>query len=111
MFNPKDAEPLQELVGASKTDVDSAVAAATQAFKTGEWATASGIQRATWLNKLADLLDEEENALVLAKLESLASGRPVSTVLVGDLPRVAQVFRCMSYPLYPLCFMTPLPAN
>lgn len=84
---------MQELVGASKTDVDSAVAAATQAFKTGEWAIASGIQRATWLNKLADLLEEEENARALAKLESLATGRPVSMVLLGDLPRAAKVFR------------------
>ena len=111
MFNPKDAEPLQELVGASKTDVDSAVAAATQAFKTGEWAIASGIQRATWLNKLADLLEEEENARALAKLESLATGRPVSMILRGDLPRTAKVFRCMSDPLYALCSINSFPAN
>ncbi len=89
-------------MGASGSDVDAAVAAATKAFKTGEWATASGAQRGRWLNKLADLLDGEEDergygyAQALAKLESRASGRPVSTVLLGDLPRAAQVFRCMS---------------
>lgn len=94
MFNPKNAEPIQELKGASEADVNDAVSAAAQAFKTGEWPTATGIQRAKYLNRLADLIDE--NAQALAYFESLASGRPVSMVLRGDLPRVADVFRCMS---------------
>lgn len=78
---------MQELVGASKTDVDSAVAAATQAFKTGEWAIASGIQRATWLNKLADLLEEEENALALDSLEGFTPHWPP----MGQLSHLAKI--------------------
>ncbi|PGG95905.1 hypothetical protein AJ79_09815 [Helicocarpus griseus UAMH5409] len=91
LYNPKDAGQIQELVGASKDDVDAAVTAANRAFKTGEWATSSGAQRAKRLNRLADLIDE--NAQALAYFESLASGRPYSMVLQGDIPRVADVFR------------------
>jgi aldehyde dehydrogenase (NAD+) len=72
--------------------VDTAVAAANRAFKFGEWATTTGTQRASYLNKLADLIDK--NGQALAYFESLASGRPFSMILRGDIPRVADVFRC-----------------
>ncbi|EOD46360.1 putative aldehyde dehydrogenase protein [Neofusicoccum parvum UCRNP2] len=91
LHNPKDGTALQELAGASAADVDAAVTAAGRAFSTGPWADAPAAQRARLLHRLADLIDE--HAEELARLESLPSGRPISMVLHGDLPRVADVFR------------------
>ena len=77
-------------MGPSGSKFSAAVAAATKAFKTGEWATASGAQGERWLNKLADLLSGEEDeggygyAQALMNLESGTSGHPVSTLLLGD---------------------------
>ena len=61
LVHPRNAEPLRELVRASGRDVDAAVAITTKVFKTGERATASGVQLGRWWNKLADSLNGEEN--------------------------------------------------
>lgn len=91
LHNPKNGQPITSIAAASTSDVDDAVAAARKAFTHGEWPGISSAQRARLLHRLADLIDE--NASALAYYESLASGRPVSMVLQGDLPRVADVFR------------------
>lgn len=101
LINPKDATSILSLAEASEADVDAAVASASKAFKTGPWSKFSGEQRAACLNKLADLIDE--NAKEIANFESLCSGRPLSMVSAGDLPRVAAVFRCRSLSFLYLC--------
>ena len=74
---------MQEVVGANEADVDTVIDAATETFKNGEWATATSAQRAKYLKRLADLIDE--NAGALAHFESLASGRPVLVrVILND---------------------------
>lgn len=60
---------------AGPSDVDAAVAAATNAFKTGPWHNYIGQQRAACLLKMADLI--EANMDKLARLETLAMGVPV----------------------------------
>lgn len=77
---------------ASEADVDAAVASALKAYKKGPWATYTGEARGKCLSKLADLV--EQHAEEIAYFESLATGRPFSLVLHGDLPRVASVIRC-----------------
>lgn len=56
---------------ASVEDVDAAVKAANKAFRT--WGKTTGLQRAKLMNRLADLLDE--NAEALSKLETLDNGK------------------------------------
>lgn len=60
---------------AGEDDVDRAVAAAAEAFKT--WKRTKASHRRALLNRLADLI--EANAVALAELTRLSLGAPVST--------------------------------
>jgi aldehyde dehydrogenase (NAD+) len=61
-------------VGSAK-DIDAAVAAAREAFKTTWGKNVTGWERARLLHKLADLI--ERDAQELAELEALNNGKPV----------------------------------
>lgn len=65
-----------EHIKASVKDIDVAVAAAREAFKTTWGKNITGFERAKLLNKLADLI--ERDAQELAELESLNNGKPVA---------------------------------
>lgn len=101
LYNPKNGHLFHHLTGAGPEDVDSAVDAAKEAFRTGEWAQCTGARRGQYLHDLADLI--EENGHALATFESMASGRPVTMVLRGDIPRIAEVFRCLYFPFTLIC--------
>jgi aldehyde dehydrogenase (NAD+) len=60
---------------ASPKDIDLAVAAARNAFKTTWGKNVTGFERSKLINKLADLI--ERDAQELAELESLNNGKPV----------------------------------
>ena len=60
---------------ASEKDIDVAVAAAREAFKTTWGKNVTGFERARLINKLADLI--ERDAQELAELETLNNGKPV----------------------------------
>ena len=60
---------------ASPKDIDLAVTAARNAFKTTWGKNVTGFQRSKLINKLADLI--ERDAQELAELESLNNGKPV----------------------------------
>ncbi|KIW77149.1 hypothetical protein Z517_09595 [Fonsecaea pedrosoi CBS 271.37] len=64
---------------ADKDDVDRAVAAAQRAL--GPWSSRAGLDRATFLLKLADLLERDNH--ILARLEAMSMGRPVSSYAEG----------------------------
>ncbi|KAJ9501990.1 hypothetical protein H2202_002952, partial [Exophiala xenobiotica] len=74
--NPVDDSVVtSEVQVAGPADIDSAVAAARAAFKSGPWKSFSGPQRAVCMNKLADLI--EVNLDELCRLESIAMGQPI----------------------------------
>jgi aldehyde dehydrogenase (NAD+) len=60
---------------ASPKDIDAAVHAARQAFKTSWGKNVTGIERSRLINKLADLI--ERDAQELGELESLNNGKPL----------------------------------
>lgn len=60
---------------ASEKDIDVAVSAAREAFKTTWGKNVTGFERSRLINKLADLI--ERDAQELAELESLNNGKPV----------------------------------
>lgn len=62
---------------ADRADVDDAVNAARTAFETGPWARTGPHQRARVLRRFADLI--EQNADMLAELETLDNGMPITT--------------------------------
>ncbi|WP_300614956.1 aldehyde dehydrogenase [Dokdonella sp.] len=71
------------------TDVDAAVAAAQRAAP--GWAATAPEQRARHLNRLADLVERELDAL--AELESRDSGKPVKLARTLDIPRAVANLR------------------
>lgn len=89
-LNPATAQPLAELAAASAADVDTAVDAATDAFK-GEWGALAPSRKGLLLNKLADLV--ERDVEILAQLESLDMGRPVGAGAALMVPNLVATLR------------------
>lgn len=88
-YNPSNGERLTEFVDASDEDVDRAVEAATEAFKT--WRKTSAQERSEMLLKIADLIDE--NREHLAMVETLDNGKPLRETLNIDVPLSSEHFR------------------
>ena len=88
-YNPATGEFLAELAEASNQDVDDAVTAAQEAFKT--WSKTTPAERAAVLNKVADIIDE--NAEYLAAIESMDNGKPIRETAGADIPLAVDHFR------------------
>ena len=71
-FDPAHGGELAQVAQAGTDDVDAAVTAARAAFE-GPWAKTAPAKRARMLNRLAQLLDEQTDAL--AELESRNNGK------------------------------------
>lgn len=70
-----------ELSTGSQKDIDVAVAAARKAFNTTWGKNVTGFERSRLLNKLADLMERDQQ--VLAEVESLNNGKPVTIARSG----------------------------
>lgn len=88
-YNPSNGEKLTEFIDASNEDVDAAVEAASEAFKT--WKNTSVQERSNLLLKIADLIDENREHLAMA--ETLDNGKPLRETLNIDVPLSADHFR------------------
>lgn len=88
-FNPATGELLSDYPAGTIEDVDIAVAAAKEAFKT--WCYTSPIERQQYLLKIADRLEAEKERF--ATLESLDNGKPYSEAISDDLPAAVDHFR------------------
>lgn len=87
--NPATGEHLTEIAEASTQDVDKAIAAAQEAFKS--WGKTTVNQRSEILLKLADRL--EEHAEVLARIETMDNGKPIRETSGADVPLSIDHFR------------------
>ena len=85
---PANGEYLATCAQATKEDVDTAVTAAWEAFKT--WKNITTNERAAILNKVADII--EQNAEHLAMVESLDNGKPIRETMAIDIP-----YSCLLY--------------
>jgi len=72
-ISPRDESPLAEVGQASVADVESAVAAARDAFTS--WSTLPGSERAKYMFRIARILAERSREF--AVLESLNGGKPI----------------------------------
>lgn len=88
-YNPSNGELLAEIADATNSDVDEAIAAAREAFKT--WGKTTPAERAAVLNKIADIIDE--NAELLATVESMDNGKPIRETAGADIPLASDHFR------------------
>lgn len=87
--NPATGEHLAYCAEATWEDVDAAMNAAWKAFPA--WKKVDHIQRAEILNKIADRIDE--NAELLATVETLDNGKPIRETMAIDVPLSSDHFR------------------
>ncbi len=81
-FNPATEEVLAQVAQAGAADVDAAVAAARRALN-GPWGAMTGAQRGRVLNRLAEILRQRFEEVVL--LESLDGGKPLAATRRQDV--------------------------
>ena len=83
--DPSTEQVIARVAEAGAADIDAAVSAARVALN-GEWGQMRAAERGRLLLRLAELVRENQEALI--ELESLDSGKPVSTIRRQDLPAV-----------------------
>ncbi|KAL8900939.1 MAG: hypothetical protein Q9192_000821 [Flavoplaca navasiana] len=88
-INPSDESEIASVYAAGTEDVDIAVAAARNAFKT--WRDIVPTERGELMLKLADLVDKHRTTL--ATIETWDNGKPYSVSSTEDLPEVASCLR------------------
>ena len=88
-YNPATGELLSEIADATEKDVNDAVKSAKKAFET--WSKTTPAERASLLNKIADIIDE--NAEYLATIETMDNGKPIRETTGADIPLAADHFR------------------
>ena len=89
-IDPATGRTLGLIAAATVADVETAVAAASQALENPEWRDISPARRAKYLFDLADAV--EDHLEILAELESLDMGKPIVQAR-DDIGGVALVFR------------------
>jgi betaine-aldehyde dehydrogenase len=90
LFNPADGQPLCKVAEAGPAQVEKAIKAARTAFDKGPWPKMTAAERAQFLMKLADKIDE--NADELAELETINMGKPLRETKY-DMADAANCFR------------------
>lgn len=88
-INPATGQRYCGIPDSDTADIELAVNAARQAFPL--WRKTSAAERFTILNRIADLIEENLEALALA--ESNDNGKPLSLSRKVDIPRAAENFR------------------
>lgn len=88
-INPATGEVFTQVPDSGEKDVDLAVTAAAKAFPS--WSKTSVDERFRILNRIADLVDENLDALALA--ETTDNGKPLWLSRSVDIPRASSNFR------------------
>ncbi|MEH7218025.1 aldehyde dehydrogenase family protein [Bacillus toyonensis] len=91
VWNPATEEVLTVVSEAGEEDINLAVKAARKAFEKGVWSKISTAERAQFIYKLADLIDENKEEL--AQLEVLNNGKPYKQALEDDIAGTVDHFR------------------
>lgn len=90
VIDPVTNETYLKAAAGKKADIDSAVAAAKNAFENGPWSTMLPRERSKVLHRIADIVVTREQQL--AEMESYDSGLPIKQAL-GQARRAAENFR------------------
>ena len=88
-FSPATGIRIARIPCSDQQDVDAAVSAARAALP--EWSALTHAQRADWLDKIADALEERSEEV--AQLESLDTGKPITLARTVDAARSVDNFR------------------
>jgi aldehyde dehydrogenase len=87
--SPIDGQVFTKVARSTKEDIDLALDAAHEAFKT--WKHTSATERSNMLNKIANVI--EENLAYLAAVECIENGKAIRETTYADLPLVIDHFR------------------
>jgi aldehyde dehydrogenase len=88
-ISPIDGKVFTQAARSTKEDIDAAVDAATEAFKT--WSKTSATYRSNLLLKIAQVV--EDNLSYLATVETIDNGKAIRETMAADLPLVVDHFR------------------
>ncbi len=88
-YNPSNGEVYSLIPDSEKQDIDNAVAAAKEAFKS--WSKTTKQERSEILMKLADSIDKYSEELI--KAESKDNGKPETLAAHVDIPRASSNIR------------------
>ena len=88
-ISPVDGKVFTQAAHSTKADLEKAVDAASEAFKT--WSKTSVTERSIILNKIADRI--EENLEMIAAVETIDNGKAVRETLNADIPLAIDHFR------------------
>ena len=88
-YNPSNGKVYSLIPDSEKADIDHAVAAAKEAFKT--WSKTSKQERSDILMKLANTIEKYSEEFIIA--ESKDNGKPESLARAVDIPRAPANFR------------------
>ncbi|GIN21541.1 MAG TPA: aldehyde dehydrogenase [Bacillus bacterium] len=90
VINPANQEVIARAPRATKEETEEAIAVAKEAFESGVWSGLTTYERAAYLNKIADKI--EENLDELATLEVMDNGK-IKTEAEFDIADAASCFR------------------
>jgi acyl-CoA reductase-like NAD-dependent aldehyde dehydrogenase len=90
-INPATGEVIAEVARGTAEDIDSAVASARRAFRSGVWSRMAPRKRMNVLYRYAQLISEHATGFAL--LDTLDMGKPISDMLRSDVPGAARTFQ------------------
>jgi len=88
-ISPVDGKAFTKCARSNEKDIEMALDAAHKAAP--EWNRSSAAERASVLNKMADII--EDNLEFLARVETIDNGKPIRETMNADLPLVVDHFR------------------
>ncbi len=89
VYNPATGEKISTIIDATNDDVDAAVKAAQEAFKT--WGRSDVKERSSILLEIADRIEEKLD--FFATVESTDNGKPIRETTGADIPLAIDHFR------------------
>jgi phenylacetaldehyde dehydrogenase len=92
VVEPSTGEAMGSIAAGDAADVCLAVESAARAFDDGRWSRLAPAEREVRLHRLADLMEREAD--LLATLETLDNGKPISVSSDVDVP---DAIRCVRY--------------
>ncbi|SCU82307.1 LAFA_0C10418g1_1 [Lachancea sp. 'fantastica'] len=90
VISPATEETITHVYEAREDDVEDAITAADEAFKSGVWSQADPLVRANALNKLAGYIEEHKD--IVASIETLDNGKAINSAR-GDVQLVINYLR------------------
>jgi aldehyde dehydrogenase len=88
-ISPVDGKAFTKAARSTKEDIEAAVDAATEAFKT--WSKTAATTRSNLLLKIAQVI--EDNLTYLAAVETIDNGKAIRETMAADLPLCVDHFR------------------